>query len=77
MLEKIPINIWDVNIDNIVISKLVETKTNSKYLTRYSDKVKRLLVLILPQMSGFDKIFKLKYKSNKLMSFYINDEKLL
>ena len=77
MLEKKPINIWDVNIDNIVISKLVETKTNSKYLTRYSDKVKRLLVLILPQMSGFDKIFKLKYKSNKLMSFYINDEKLL
>ena len=24
------INIWDVNVDNIVISKLVETKTNSK-----------------------------------------------
>ena len=22
---------WDVNIDNIVILKLVETKTNSKY----------------------------------------------
>ena len=26
------INILDVNIDNIVISKLIETKTNSKYL---------------------------------------------
>ena len=25
------INIWDVNVDNIVISKLVETKTNSEY----------------------------------------------
>ena len=25
------INILDVNIDNIVISKLIETKTNSKY----------------------------------------------
>ena len=24
---------WDVNVDNIVISKLVETKNNSKYLT--------------------------------------------
>ena len=27
-----PINIWDVNVDNIVISKLVESKVNSKYL---------------------------------------------
>ena len=26
---KKPINIWDVHVDNIVISKLVETKTNS------------------------------------------------
>ena len=26
------INIWDVNIDNIVISKLIETKTNFKNL---------------------------------------------
>ena len=25
-----PINIWDINADNIVISKAVETKTNSK-----------------------------------------------
>ena len=24
--------IWDVNVDNIVISKLIETKSNSKYL---------------------------------------------
>ena len=35
------INIWDVNIDNIVISKLIETKTNSKYLIGYLDKVIR------------------------------------
>ena len=72
-----PINIWDVNIDNTVISKLVKTKTNSKYLARYSDKVIRLLVLILPKMSEYVKIFKFKYKSNKLMYFCINDEKLL
>ena len=26
------INMWDVNVNNIVFSKLVETKTNSKYL---------------------------------------------
>ena len=28
---KRPIKMWDVNVDNIVVSKLVETKTNSKY----------------------------------------------
>ena len=62
------INIWDLNIDNIVISKLVETKTNSKYL-----------VLILPKLSGYVKTFKDgdKGKNNELMSFCINDEKLL
>ena len=32
-LEKRPINIWDVNIDNIVISKLVIS--NPKYLIGY------------------------------------------
>ena len=31
-------NIWDVNIDNIVISELVKTKTNAKYLIGYLDK---------------------------------------
>ena len=34
-----PINIWDVNVDNLVISKLVETKTSSKYLIGYLDNV--------------------------------------
>ena len=29
---KKPINIWDVNVDYIVISKLIETKANSKYM---------------------------------------------
>ena len=29
---KRPKNIWDINVDNIVISKLVETKTSSKCL---------------------------------------------
>ena len=28
---KRPIKIWDVNIDNTVILKLVETKNNSRY----------------------------------------------
>ena len=56
---KKPIKIWDVNVDNIVISKLVKTKTNSKYLIGYS-KVVRPLVLIMPKMSGYVKTFKVK-----------------
>ena len=35
---KRPIKIWDVKVDNIVISKLVKTKTNSMYLIGYLDK---------------------------------------
>ena len=33
--KKKTINIWDANADNIVISKLFITKTNSKYLIGY------------------------------------------
>ena len=79
---KEPIKIWDVNVDNIVISKLVKTKTNSKYLIGIKfDKAIRPLVLIMPKMSGYVKTFKVKDgdkdKNNKLMSFRIDDEKLL
>ena len=35
MLQKKPIETWDVNVDNTVISKLVKRKTNSKYLIGY------------------------------------------
>ena len=76
-----PINIWDVNVDNIVISKIVETKANSKYFIGFLDKVIRLVVLILPKMSGYVKTFNVKdgdkYKNNKLMHFHVDDEKLL
>ena len=75
------IEIWGVNIYNIVISKLVKTKTNSKYLIGYLDKVMKLLVLIMPKMSGYLKTFKIKDetkdKNNKLMSFHIHDQELL
>ena len=75
---KKPIKIWDVNVDNIVISKLIETKTNSKYLIGIKfDKAIRPLVLIMPKMNGYVKTFKVKEGDNKLMSFRINDEKLL
>ena len=65
------INNWDNNVGKRVISKLVEIKTNSKYLIRYLDTVTRTLVLILPQTSRYYKIFKVKDrdtdKNNKLM----------
>ena len=56
------IKIWDVNVDNIVISKLVKTKTNSKYLIGYSDKDIRPLILIMPKMNGYVKTFKVEDK---------------
>ena len=39
---------------------MTETKTNSKYLSGYSDKDIRSLVLIMPKMSGYIKVFKVK-----------------
>ena len=52
--------VWDVNVDKIVMSKLFKTKTNSKYLIGYSDKAVRPLILIIPKMSGYVQIFKIK-----------------
>ena len=75
-----PINIWDFNVDNTVISNLVETKNISKYLIGFLDKVIRRLVLLLPKMSGYVKTSKLRFgdkDENKLMSVCIDDEKLL
>ena len=76
---KKPIKIWDVHVDNIVISKLVKTKTNSKYLIGYLDKGHsiRQLVLKIPKMSGYLETFKVKEGNNKSMSFRTDDEKLL
>ena len=62
---------WDVNVENIVISILVKTKTNSKYLIGIDfDKAIRSLVLIMPKMSGYVKTFQVKEgdkdKNNKI-----------
>ena len=77
MLQKKPIKIWDVNVDNTVISKLVKTKLNSKYLIGHLDKDIKPLILIMPKMSGYVKTFKVKDKNNILSSLRIDDEKLL
>ena len=68
---------WHFNVDNIVISKLVKIKANSKYLNGYLDKDIRLLVLKMPKMSGYVKTFKVEDKKNKLMFFCVDDEQLL
>ena len=70
---KKPIKIWNVDVNNIVISKLVETNTNSKYLIGYLDKVIKPLVLILPKMSGNAKTFRVKDedKNNKFRCFRV------
>ena len=49
------IKICDVNVDKIVVSKLVKTKTNSKYLIVYFDKTIRTLVMIMSKMSEYVK----------------------
>ena len=38
-VQKRPIKVWDVNVDNIVISKLVKTKSSCKYLILYLEKI--------------------------------------
>ena len=58
-----------VSVDNIAISKLVKTKTNSKYLIGYLDKTIRPLNLIMRKMSEYVKTFKVKEGNNRLMSF--------
>ena len=50
---KTPTKIWDVNIDNIAVSKLIETKTYFKNLIGYLDNVIKPLVLIIPKMSAY------------------------
>ena len=64
---KKPISVWDANVNNIVIPKVV--KTNSKYLIEQLDKVIRPLFLTLPKMSRYVKTFNVKnedeYKNKK------------
>ena len=72
---KRPIKVCDVNVDNIVISKLVKTKTNSKYSIGYLDKTMRLLVLIMPKMSGYLRHLKLKNETINKCFFRLDDEK--
>ena len=55
--KKVLIN---VNLDNIIISKLVKTKTNSKYLIGYLDELDKWVNMVKL------KTFKVEDKNNKL-----------
>ena len=74
---KRPIKTWDVNVGNIVISKRIKTKTNSKYLVGYLDETIRALILKMPKMNGYVMTFKVEEGNNKLMPFHIDKGKLL
>ena len=50
--------IWDVDVYNTIISKLIETKINSKCLIGYLDEAIITLFLILPKVNGYVKTFK-------------------
>ena len=50
-----PIQIWNINVDNIVTSRLVKAKNTSKYLIGYLDEDTRPLFLIVPKMTAYAK----------------------
>ena len=69
------VKICDVNIDNIVISKLIEAMNISKHLIESLVEVIKRLSLILPKMIGYVKTF--IEKNNELISMHMHDEKQL
>ena len=76
------INQYKLRIIMLIIllsQELTEMESNSKYLVRYLNDFIRTLVLVLPKMSAYDNTFKDKDENNynKLMSFCIEDDKLL
>ena len=70
-----------LNLDNIVISKVIKIKTFSKYLIEYLDIVMKPIFLVIPKISKYVKKFNVnggdKNKNNKMMPFRVIDEKLL
>ena len=69
-MQQKPIKLLVVHAGNIVISKLIQTKNNSKYLNGYLWEVRRPLVLILPKICGYVKTS--KDRNNKLMYLLIH-----
>ena len=74
MVQKKTTKILDVDVDNIVISKLIEKNNNFQHLIECLDDFIRPLVLIIPKISGYIKTF--KDEINILMPFVIDDNRL-
>ena len=62
--------IWDVCVNNIVISCLIEMKNSCKYLIRYLDEVIRPLVLILPKTKRW--VDMLKHLKRKIKKWFLH-----
>ena len=72
MLQKNPIKLWDVDVDNIVVSNFVKAKTNSKYLIRINlDKGIVQLILIMHKVNEYIRIIKVEDKVNKYLSVWM------
>ena len=72
MLQKNPIKLWDVAVDNIVVSNFVKAKTNSKYLIRINlDKGIVQLILIMHKVNEYIRIIKVEDKVNKYLSVWM------
>ena len=67
--------ICHVDVYNIVISKLIETKNNSWYMIGYFYGAINPFVLIFPKMSRYVGSF--KNMNNELVSFHIDGDKQL
>ena len=77
---KTPIKHWDVNIYNVAISNLIETKFDSKSFIGYSDKAIMPLLLIRPKFDVLRHLklrMEIKIKTIKLMFFRTDDGKLI
>ena len=72
VFQKILVNILNINVNSIVISKLIWAKSNSQFLIGYLDKVIRPLVSVLSKINtlkhAYVKIFKVFFKN--VFSFY-------
>ena len=73
--SKEPINLFSVNIDQIVVSdKFKHNKKVFRHFIGYpEDEIVKPLCIILPQMSGYIKYFE---NGGKNMSFFIKDDEV-
>lgn len=67
-----PINIWNVDINHILLLESVEIKKRFKCMIGYLHDVRRPLILLISEVS----IYVTDFDENKLMSFRTDDDKV-